>query len=279
MTQLRRPARRRAAHLSAALLAGVLLTACGGAETSPAASGAGHCADLEGERVTLVVGYSPGGGYDVYARLLAPTLAEKLGADVIVENQPGAGGLLALNNLQAADKDGTVIGIMNGIGAGGAALAGAEGVTGFDGSSEVEVALLQGYVDGMSGQLDSRRPALESGDQTPLLTVDRERAGIAHDTPTLLELDLTDEQRELAESHLNLLDLGRPIVGPPGMDGAALTCLRTAFDEAVADPELVATAEAQDRPLNPLTGQELDEVVRGLQDAPAEYLQVLRSSF
>ena len=68
----------------------------------------------KGKTVTLVVGYGPGGGYDVYARVL---LARHLGdyipghPTIIVQNMPGAGSLQATNYLyRAAPKDGTTFG-------------------------------------------------------------------------------------------------------------------------------------------------------------------------
>jgi tripartite-type tricarboxylate transporter receptor subunit TctC len=72
---------------------------------------------FKGKTVKIVVGYGPGGGYDVYARMLAPYLAKALGATVIVENQPGAGGLTALNRVYTAPPDGLTIMIVNGAGA------------------------------------------------------------------------------------------------------------------------------------------------------------------
>ena len=83
---------------------------------------------LEGETVEFVVPYEPGGGYDQYARLIAPYLADCIGADVVVINEPGAGSLLATNQTAVADPDGTRIQIVNTIGAGGAQIAEAEGV-------------------------------------------------------------------------------------------------------------------------------------------------------
>jgi tripartite-type tricarboxylate transporter receptor subunit TctC len=83
---------------------------------------------LEGELITFLVGTSPGGGFDAYARLIAPYLAEELGADVTVENRPGAGGLLQLNTLWTAEPDGTTIGIVNGAGVIGTELGGAPGI-------------------------------------------------------------------------------------------------------------------------------------------------------
>ena len=62
----------------------------------------------------MVVGSGVGGGYDVFSRLIAPYLAKTLGATVVVENQPGAGGLLAINKLYAAPPDGLQISLTNG---------------------------------------------------------------------------------------------------------------------------------------------------------------------
>ncbi|MGH6770320.1 MAG: Bug family tripartite tricarboxylate transporter substrate binding protein [Xanthobacteraceae bacterium] len=70
-----------------------------------------------GKTVRFVVGFGAGGGYDSYARMLAPYLAKNLGANVIVENRPGAGGLVALNGLYIAPPDGLAIMITNGTGA------------------------------------------------------------------------------------------------------------------------------------------------------------------
>ena len=84
-------------------------------------------APFTGETVRLVVGFGAGGGYDAYARMLAPHLAKNLGATVIVENQPGAGGLLALNRVYTAPPDGLTISIVNGTGAAFAQLSGQQG--------------------------------------------------------------------------------------------------------------------------------------------------------
>jgi tripartite-type tricarboxylate transporter receptor subunit TctC len=70
-----------------------------------------------GKTVRLVVGFGPGGGYDAYARMLAPYLARNLGATVIVENRPGAGGLVALNGVYTSPSDGLTMMIVNGTGA------------------------------------------------------------------------------------------------------------------------------------------------------------------
>ena len=67
-----------------------------------------------GKTVRMVVGSGVGGGYDVFSRLIAPYLAKTLGTTVIVENVPGAGGLLALNRLYMAPPDGLQISLSQG---------------------------------------------------------------------------------------------------------------------------------------------------------------------
>jgi tripartite-type tricarboxylate transporter receptor subunit TctC len=64
---------------------------------------------LTGKTVRILVGFPPGGGTDAIARVLAESLKDELGATVIVENKPGAGGQLAAQALKAAAPDGTTV--------------------------------------------------------------------------------------------------------------------------------------------------------------------------
>jgi tripartite-type tricarboxylate transporter receptor subunit TctC len=60
-----------------------------------------------GKTVRIIVGFPAGGGTDAIARTLAERLKDELGASVIVENKPGAGGQLAAQALKAAAPDGS----------------------------------------------------------------------------------------------------------------------------------------------------------------------------
>src|ERR1700682_4374359 len=84
---------------------------------SPAAAQDSEQAFVAGKTVRLVVGFGPGGGYDSYARMLSPYLSKNLGATVIVENRPGAGGRVALTGVYMAPADGLTLMIVNGTGA------------------------------------------------------------------------------------------------------------------------------------------------------------------
>lgn len=91
-----------------------VLAACTAVLCMSASAHAQGVADFyKGKQIVIIVGYSPGGGYDAYARLVARHFGAKMpGAPtVIVQNMPGAGSLRAANHIyNAAARDGTVFG-------------------------------------------------------------------------------------------------------------------------------------------------------------------------
>jgi tripartite-type tricarboxylate transporter receptor subunit TctC len=54
----------------------------------------------------MLVGFSPGGGTDVVARIIGKKLSETWGQQVVIDNRPGAGGLLAFDMAAKANADG-----------------------------------------------------------------------------------------------------------------------------------------------------------------------------
>lgn len=64
----------------------------------------------QGEKpLQVIVGYSPGGSTDVFARLLSAPLQGALGRNVVVRNQPGAGGQIAASALLREGADGSAV--------------------------------------------------------------------------------------------------------------------------------------------------------------------------
>jgi len=93
--------------LRAALAAAALVAA------AASSSHADPVADFyAGKTLRILVGFGPGGGYDLYARTLARYLGRHVpgGPTVVVQNMPGAGSLKAVNWLyNAAPRDGTAL--------------------------------------------------------------------------------------------------------------------------------------------------------------------------
>jgi tripartite-type tricarboxylate transporter receptor subunit TctC len=94
---------------------GAVIAACGALLTTQAH--ADPVADFyKGKQLQLIVGYGPGGGYDVYARLLARHMGRYIPGNpaLVVQNMPGAASLIAANYIYArAPRDGTVFGIID----------------------------------------------------------------------------------------------------------------------------------------------------------------------
>jgi tripartite-type tricarboxylate transporter receptor subunit TctC len=70
----------------------------------------------QGKAIRVIVGSSPGGGYDLWARLMAQYLGKYIpgNPEAIVQNMPGAGGVVAANYIYAvAHPDGLTLGAFN----------------------------------------------------------------------------------------------------------------------------------------------------------------------
>jgi tripartite-type tricarboxylate transporter receptor subunit TctC len=72
-------------------------------------AGSAHAQNFPSKPIRFLVGASPGGGADFVARTLSPRLTESLGQTVVVENRPGANGVVASELLARAAPDGYTI--------------------------------------------------------------------------------------------------------------------------------------------------------------------------
>ncbi len=69
--------------------------------------------DYPKKPVSMIVAYSPGGGTDTAARILANYMNKHLGQRLIIRNKPGAGGQVGFSALARAKNDGYTIGFIN----------------------------------------------------------------------------------------------------------------------------------------------------------------------
>src|SRR6187399_2887180 len=90
------------------MLAAVMVLATG---TAQAQTGADF---FKGKTVTYIVSTGPGGGYDLYGRLVAEFMQKYLpGSTFVVKHLPGAGHLVGTNTIYASKPDGLTIGTFN----------------------------------------------------------------------------------------------------------------------------------------------------------------------
>jgi tripartite-type tricarboxylate transporter receptor subunit TctC len=85
---------------------------CGLLMNSPLSAEPKQSPNFKGKTITLVVGSTPGGGYDLTARVLARHFADHLSGHplIVIQNMPGGGSISAANYLyNVAPQDGTVI--------------------------------------------------------------------------------------------------------------------------------------------------------------------------
>jgi tripartite-type tricarboxylate transporter receptor subunit TctC len=73
-----------------------------------------HAVDYPVKSIRVVVPSSPGGGIDTLARILGPKISERWGKPVIVDNRPGAGGLIGYEIVAKAPPDGYTVLIVAG---------------------------------------------------------------------------------------------------------------------------------------------------------------------
>src|SRR5262249_46322908 len=87
-----------------ALLAPALLVAVLGSQAA--------AQDWPQKPIRIIVPFGPGGGADIIGRILADAMQTRLGKPVVVENKPGAGGIIGNEAVANADPDGYTLGIM-----------------------------------------------------------------------------------------------------------------------------------------------------------------------
>ena len=86
------------------------------------AQGSAQSAAYPTRPVRLLLGFAPGGATDVVARILQQSISEHLGQPLVIENRPGASGMIATQELVRAAPDGYTLAIIVSAHAGMAAL-------------------------------------------------------------------------------------------------------------------------------------------------------------
>ncbi|MFN4283556.1 MAG: Bug family tripartite tricarboxylate transporter substrate binding protein [Alphaproteobacteria bacterium] len=140
-------------------------------------------------------------------------------------------------------------------------------VTGYPGGAEMNLAMQRGEVDGRCGIGWGAIKAtsmqwIRDKELTILLQTATERHPDIKDVPSSYELVKSEEDRKALEVIYANQKLGRPFIAPPGMPEDRKAALRRAFDATMTDPAFVSDAARQNVELQPLTGEQMEKVLR-----------------
>ncbi|HEX3503663.1 MAG TPA: tripartite tricarboxylate transporter substrate-binding protein [Xanthobacteraceae bacterium] len=301
-----------------------------------------------GKSIDLDIGYSVGGGYDLYGRLVARHIGKHIPGNpaVVPKNMEGAGSLRLANYLySAAPRDGTVIGTVargiafdpllnqNGaqydapkfswigsannevsvcvalratgitkfdelytktltIGSTGTAddtyqfpavinnVLGTKFkiVTGYPGGNDVSLAIERGEVAGRCGwswsSVMTTRPAWVANKTIAVLVqLSLAKHPDLPDVPLIVDEAKTDEQRQIFKLIFSRQTMGRPYLAPPGIPADRLAALRKAFDDTMADKEFLADAEQNKFEINPVSGEQIEALVKEGYATPPEVVK------
>lgn len=135
-------------------------------------------------------------------------------------------------------------------------------VSGYKGSGAIALAFKRGEVDGVALPLDSIRlvyPTLLK--QTMIAQSGLERAKAFPNVPLVLDLCKGAAKKKVAELFQVQEEMGRSYALPPGTPAARVAALRHAFDEAMKDKDLLASAAQRKLQINPLPGARVQKMV------------------
>ena len=138
---------------------------------------------------------------------------------------------------------------------------------GYSGTTDILLAMERGEVDivgayGLPGILVSHPGWVHRGEATVLFQASLKRHRLLPTVPTLPELALSDEGREVLHAAASTGEIGRSILTTPGVPPERLRALRSAFRVLLEDSDFLAACEKRKLMVDGATGEEIDEMVR-----------------
>src|SRR6267154_1828133 len=206
-----------------------------------------------GKTLTIVVGFTPGGGFDINARLFARHIGRHIPGNptIVVQNMPGAAGLNSAQYLDtAAPRDGTVIDIFNFGNIGDSKLMSdkittdfrkfqwivrIQQISGYPGSAEECMAVERGETDGNCGAW-SNIPA-EWIEGRKIVPIVRSAAvvppDLPNDVPYSADIAPSERERQVIKLLVASGQIGRPFIASAAVPADRIRALRAAFNATV----------------------------------------------
>ena len=152
-------------------------------------------------------------------------------------------------------------------------------VEGYGSSQGVLLAMERGEVQGICQSLSSLRGSrpdwFESGKLKVLFNTERHPvAGL--NAPSVFDFVKTDDQRKILSLYTSSVELGRPIVAPPGVPKERVEALRKALSDTLKDPELLEEAKRQGMEMTYVSGPEIATLIADLMSTPPDIVDKMR---
>ncbi|MFN4283558.1 MAG: Bug family tripartite tricarboxylate transporter substrate binding protein [Alphaproteobacteria bacterium] len=151
-------------------------------------------------------------------------------------------------------------------------------IEGYQGSTEVHLAMERGEVQGRCGlgwdSILARYKKWLDEDKVVLLAqfaVDKNPD--LPNVPFVMDLATTTEHRQMLELMLGPNKMGRPVFAPPGLPAERVAMLRRAFDATMADKALIADGEKMSMGADFMTGQDVAAMVAKLYATPKDVVE------
>src|SRR5207302_6358169 len=96
------------------------------------------------------------------------------------------------------------------------------------------------------------------------------------EVPAVVELAGNEPQRQILGLFASGSDIGRAIVAPPGIASEIVAVLRVAFMATMRDPALIEEARTSGLDIDPLAGEELQQIVAKTVEVPAGIVEIAK---
>jgi hypothetical protein len=155
-------------------------------------------------------------------------------------------------------------------------------VSGYPGGNDIDFAMERREIDGRcswswSSILSGKKDWLDQGLITPFLQLSLEHNLDLPNVPNIMDVAQTEEHRQIFRLMFARETLGYPFLGPPEIPADRLAVIRQAFADTMRDPNFVDEATRSRLTVDPVSGEEIQDLVIGLYATPEAVIERTRS--
>jgi tripartite-type tricarboxylate transporter receptor subunit TctC len=156
-------------------------------------------------------------------------------------------------------------------------------VTGYEGGNTLRLAMERGEVQGdgsarWSSWKSTKPDWVRDNKVIALVQIGLKKDDDLPNVPLLTELAQNEEQRRMFAFISQPIAMQQPFVGPPGIPADRVILLRRAFDAMARDPAFRKEVEQLDLELDPVSGEEVQKIVRTIVETPADIVQKVQAA-